>query len=127
VEDYNNQAGAERAFAKAMGWNDWWWEEESEAGMVRGFRVQWSRDPTAGVAVDRADPDDARYVVVTGTSAQLQIHGWTTAGEARQWGGRIVQDLLTPVEPEENLPGGTPTRPSPVEGGNLCGWLRDGS
>jgi hypothetical protein len=29
------------AFAKAMGWDDWTPDEETEEGMVRGFRVQW--------------------------------------------------------------------------------------
>ena len=48
-----NQAGAELAFAKFMGWHDWHPDEEEVAGMVRGYRVQWSPDPNAGLVVHR--------------------------------------------------------------------------
>ena len=34
-DDYTNQAAAELAFAKSMGWDDWTWDEETEEGMVR--------------------------------------------------------------------------------------------
>jgi hypothetical protein len=42
LDAYVNQAAAEIAFAKSMGWDDWTHDEESEEGMVRGYRVQWS-------------------------------------------------------------------------------------
>jgi hypothetical protein len=42
-DDYVNQAAAELAFAKAMGWDDWTHNEESEEGMVRGYRVAIAR------------------------------------------------------------------------------------
>jgi hypothetical protein len=59
---FANQVGAEIAFAKSMGWHDWTPEEEEVEGMVRGFRVQWSPDPHAGLVVHDEDDDEARYV-----------------------------------------------------------------
>jgi hypothetical protein len=89
ADDFTNQAAAELAFAKSMGWDDWTWEEESDPGMVRGFRVQWSADPNAGLVVHDEDDDDARYVLVTGWAPHFQVRGWTTVGEAKRQGRRI--------------------------------------
>jgi hypothetical protein len=62
---FTNQACAELAFAKSMGWDDWTWDEESEEGMVRGYHVQWSADPNAGLVVHDEGDDDDRWVLVT--------------------------------------------------------------
>jgi hypothetical protein len=86
-----NQAGAELAFAKSMGWDDWTFDEESDEGMVRGYRVQWSPDPNAGIVVYDEDDDDARYVLVTGKMPTFTVRGWTTVGEAKRLGKRIGQ------------------------------------
>jgi hypothetical protein len=86
---FTNQPCAELAFAKSMGWDDWTWGEESEEGMVRGFRVQWSPDPNAGLIVYDEDDDEARYVLVTGQPPAFTIHGWITVGQARKRGRRI--------------------------------------
>jgi hypothetical protein len=80
---------AELAFAKSMGWDDWTFDEESEEGMVRGFHVQWSPDPKAGLIVHDEDDEDARYVLVTGEPPTFTIHGWTTVREAKEKGRRI--------------------------------------
>ena len=72
-----------------MGWDDWTFDEESEPGMVRGYRVQWSPHDDAGLIVHDEDDDDARYVLVTGQMPTFKVHGWTTVGEARQHGRRI--------------------------------------
>ena len=84
-----NQACAESAFAKSMGWHDWTYDEESVAGMVRGCRVQWSPDDDAGLVVSDAVDDEARYVLVTGRAPFFMVHGWITAGEAKQRGRKI--------------------------------------
>jgi len=89
ADDFANQAAAELAFAKSMGWDDWTWGEESDAGMVRGYRVQWSADPNAGLVVHDEDDDEARYVLVTGRAGTYHVHGWTTVGDARRLGRRI--------------------------------------
>ena len=89
TDDFINQAGAELAFAKAMGWEDWTFDEESEPGMVRGYRVQWSADPNAGLVVHDENDDEARYVLVTGRMPTFQVRGWTTVGEAKRLGRRI--------------------------------------
>jgi hypothetical protein len=91
-DEYTNQAAAELAFAKSMGWDDWTWDEETEEGMVRGYRVQWKPDPrAAGLIVYDEDDDDARYVIVTGQAPTFEIHGWITVREARETGKRIGQ------------------------------------
>lgn len=90
-DDYMQQARAELAFAKAMGWKDWTHGEESEEGMVRGYRVQWSPHPDAPLVVHDADDDDARYVLVTGRLPTFEVHDWTTVGEAKRLGKRIGQ------------------------------------
>ena len=89
ADHYANQAAAELAFAKSMGWDDWTWDEENEAGMVRGYHVQWSPDPDAGLVIHDEGDDDARYVLVTGETPDFTVHGWTTVGEAKQQGRRI--------------------------------------
>ena len=86
---YANQAAAELAFAKSMGWDDWTWEEESEEGMVRGYRVQWNPDPNAALIVHDEGDDEARYVLVTGKMPTFTVHGWTTVGAAKDSGRRI--------------------------------------
>jgi hypothetical protein len=86
---YINQAGAELAFAKSMGWDDWTWDEESEEGLVRGYRVQWSPDSNAPLVVHDEDDDDARYVLVTGEAPDFMVHGWMTVSEAKRHGRRI--------------------------------------
>jgi hypothetical protein len=80
---FTNQVAAELAFAKAMGWEDWTPAEESEPGMVRGFHVQWSPDPKAGLIVPDEGDEDARYVLVTGEPPTMTVNGWTTVGEAK--------------------------------------------
>ena len=65
-----------------MGWDDWTWEEESEEGMVRGYCVQWHRDPNFGLVVYDDDDDEALYVFVTGELPAMRIEGQTTVGEA---------------------------------------------
>jgi hypothetical protein len=65
-EAFANQAGAELAFAKSMGWDD--------RGMV-SYHVQWSLGHEAGLAVH---DDDARSVLVTGVMPGFKVHGWTT-------------------------------------------------
>ena len=84
-----NQAAAEVAFAKSMGWDDWTPDEEAEPGMVRGYHVQWTPDPHAGPIVHDEADEDARYVPVTGQPPALVVHGWTTAREARERDRRI--------------------------------------
>ena len=86
---YVNQASAELAFEKSMGWDDWTWGEESEEGMVRGIHVQWSPDPNAGLVIHDQGDEDARWVLVTGQSPTFTIHGWTTVREAKEEGRRI--------------------------------------
>jgi hypothetical protein len=88
-EAYSNQAAAELAFAKSMGWDDWTWDEESEEGMVRGYRVQWSPFPDAGLVVHDEGDEDARYVLVTGEPPTFEIRGWITVGEAKRQGKLI--------------------------------------
>ncbi len=88
--DFIEQARAEIAFAKSMGWDDWTHDEESEAGMVRGYRVQWSPDVEHGLIVVRDDDDDdLRIVLVTGRAPTYEIHGWTTVADAKRNGFRI--------------------------------------
>jgi hypothetical protein len=89
ADDFTNQAGAELAFAKSMGWDDWTWDEESGPGMVRGYRVQWSADPDAGLVVHDEDDEDTRYALVTGRVPNFVVQGWTTVGEARRTDRRI--------------------------------------
>src|SRR5262245_15747580 len=88
---YVNQACAELAFAKSMGWDDWSWDEESEEGMVRGFHVQWNPDPNAGLVVYDTGDDEARWVLVTGQSPIFKIHGWITQRQAKERGAKINQ------------------------------------
>jgi hypothetical protein len=89
LEHSVSQAAAELAFAKWMGWDDWTFDEESEEGMVRGYRVQWHPDPNAGLIVYDQDDDDTRYVLVTGNVPTMRIHGSITVAEARRKGFRI--------------------------------------
>ena len=89
AEDFANQAASELAFAKAMGWDDWTWEEETGGGIVRGWHVQWNPDHHVGLFVYDDDDDDARWVLVTGVMPQFRVHGWITVGEAKQRGFRI--------------------------------------
>jgi hypothetical protein len=84
VDDYINQACAELAFAKVMGWHDWTWEEETDPGMVRGFLVQWQPEQIAGLIISGAIDDDVRCVLVTGRMPTYAVVGWITAGEAKQ-------------------------------------------
>lgn len=86
---FATQAMAELAFAKSMGWDDWTREEESEEGIVRGYHVQWSPDPKAGLIVHDDGDDDSIRVLVTGEPPTFTVHGWTTLGEARERGRRI--------------------------------------
>ena len=72
-----------------MGWHDWTHDEESEEGMVRGYRVRWSPDPDAGLVVHDEDDDDTRYVLVTGEMPNFKVVGWTTVGEAKRHGRRM--------------------------------------
>ena len=78
-DDYVNQACAELAFAKAMGFEGWTHDQEQEPGVVRGFRVVWSRshDAPGFFIPPHADLDD-RYVFVTGALPNYRVHGWTT-------------------------------------------------
>lgn len=87
--DETNQVGAEMAYAKAMGWDDWTPYEEPEEGVVRGVRVQWRPDKEMGLIVYADDPDDTLYVLVTGQLPTFEIHGTITVAEARQRGQRI--------------------------------------
>jgi hypothetical protein len=69
---YLNQVGAELAFAKCMGWDDWTPEEESEEGMVRGFRVQSSRrapDQRVESAGSRHGESPGRAITLAATRA----------------------------------------------------------
>jgi hypothetical protein len=84
VDDFINQAGAELAFATCMGWDDWTPEEETVPGMVRGCCVQWQPDPAFGLVVAGEVDDDVRFVLVTGRAPTFEVHGWITAGEAKQ-------------------------------------------
>jgi|Tabmets5t2r1_1033131.scaffolds.fasta_scaffold144263_2 hypothetical protein len=91
---YQNQAGAELAFAKSMGWDDWTPYEEpgglTTGGTVRGYHVQWSPDPYAALVVHDDGDDDAVWVLVTGElPGPFTVHGWTTVGEAKRQGKRI--------------------------------------
>jgi hypothetical protein len=88
-DPFVNQACAELAFAKSMGWDDWKHDEESEEGMVRGFRVRWAPDPSAGLLVDDDGDDDVVYVLVTGWTPTFEIHGGITLREAKKAGRRI--------------------------------------
>ena len=54
------QACAQLAFARAMGWDDWDFAEEAGEGMVRGYHVQWSPEPCAGMVVHDDGDDEAR-------------------------------------------------------------------
>ncbi len=84
ADEHINQAGGELAFAKAMGFSDWTHFEESEHGVVRGYRVVWSRADDAPLRIPAdADPDD-RYVLVTGERPTYMVHGWSTAREAQR-------------------------------------------
>ena len=91
TDPYTNQAAAELAFAKSMGWDDWTWEEETEEGMVRGYRVQWSLDPNAALVVYDEGDDEARWVLVTGVAPTFIVLGWTTVGEAKRQGRCIAE------------------------------------
>lgn len=86
---WTNQACAELAFAKAMGWDDWTWDEETEEGVVRGYHVQWNPDPNGGLAVYDDCDDDGVWVLVTGFAPTYTVHGWITLGEAKRQGRRI--------------------------------------
>jgi hypothetical protein len=83
VDSYTNQAGAELAFARAMGFDDWGFEQESEVGVVRGFHVVWQRNHDAALPVPYdAEPDDL-YALVTGEMPEYRVHGWTSVAAAR--------------------------------------------
>ena len=71
-----------------MGWDDWTPEAESEPGMVRGVRVQWSPFPSDGLIVRHDDEDSMRVVLVTGDPPNMTIERWLTAGEAKRLGTR---------------------------------------
>lgn len=88
-DDHFNQACAEIAFARSMGWADWTPDKETEPGMVRGYHVRWHAEPGIGFWVPDDDDDDARYVLVTGRVPRFEVHGWITAGEAKRVGRRI--------------------------------------
>ncbi len=89
TDPFVNQACAELAFARAMGWDDWHWEEETEEGMVRGYRVQWTPDSDACLVVYDEGDDDARWVLVTGFIPTHTVHGWITVGAAKRKGRRV--------------------------------------
>jgi hypothetical protein len=89
---YVNQAGAEIAFARAMGWHDWTPFEETREGMVRGYHVQWNPDPNAGIVVPDEADDDSVWVLVTGRLPTFNVVGWITAGQAKRCGWRIGYD-----------------------------------
>jgi hypothetical protein len=57
--------------------------------MVRGFRVQWHPDPSAGLIVYDEDDEDTRCVLVTGQARNFNVHGWITVREAKKKGRRI--------------------------------------
>jgi hypothetical protein len=89
-DTYFNQACVEIAFAKAMGWDDWTFEEETEEGVVRGYHVQWRPDDDLpGLVVHDDGDDEARWVLVTGEPPRMKLHGWTTVAEARKHGQTI--------------------------------------
>jgi hypothetical protein len=94
LDAFVNQAAAELAFAKAMGWDDWTWDEETEQGMgmVRGIHVQWSPDPSACLVVPDDGDDDACWVLVTGEAPNFTVHGWITVRDAKTQGRQIGRD-----------------------------------
>ena len=87
IDWYTNQAGAELAFARAMGYEDWSFDEEPEPGIVRGVHVMWRRahDAELPIPVD-ANPDDV-YALVTGELPKYCIHGTIVArdGMRPEW------------------------------------------
>jgi hypothetical protein len=80
------QAGAEIAYARYEGWDDWTPDEETEPGIVRSARVQYHADPDEGMIVWDDDPDDMRYVLVTGGRTS------TSSSAGSRWGTRRSVD-----------------------------------
>jgi hypothetical protein len=54
-DPFANQAAAELAFAKSMGWDDWTWAEESEEGMVKRPRNSRGNRPWAARRKQESD------------------------------------------------------------------------
>jgi hypothetical protein len=86
LTDSIDQACAELAFAKSMGFTDWNFDQEPVPGIVRGFHVIWQREHDAELPVPYdAKPDDI-YVLVTGETPTFEVHGWITGRDARRLG-----------------------------------------
>jgi hypothetical protein len=71
------------------GGDDWTPDEETEPGIVRSARVQYHADPDEGMIVWDDDPDDMRYVLVTGGPDEYELVGWITVGDAKKRGFAI--------------------------------------
>lgn len=80
-------ACAELAVAKALGT---YWEggiDTFKAGDVGGLQVRWTPSHSNSLIVRPQDPDEDRFVLVTGVCPRYVVHGWLTGRDAKdpQW------------------------------------------
>jgi hypothetical protein len=78
-------ACAELAVAKAVGtyWEPVWERTDRQRDDVEGWQIRSTPRANGCLIVHPSDPDDARFVLVTGTVPTFTIVGWLYGWEAK--------------------------------------------
>ena len=55
-----------------------------EADDFAGGQVRWATRPTDRLILHESDPDNARFVLVTGVTDEFLLHGWILGSDGKQ-------------------------------------------